>query len=258
MKIAGQLLREFWLPSLAALIWTATNIFAATSQWGSWTKYINIAAPTFFFVSWLTGQYFRVKKQEHVATTLGIIETRVEGVLGKVESQAKEMGYLVDAQIIQTFDEIIDLLRETKDEVADSSRELKLGHAINVNLFKLLRENPFYACRKFLRQAVSYAQHTVDTGRQTELEERYTRCAYHIEELAGNLGRFIRRLDHGKIAWKTGPSATLILGVCDQIDEFRTKILPLSRYHAAPYKGGQKLHEILTNQANNLRALAKA
>lgn len=95
MSVFKQLFKEFWIPSTVAIIWSLVNYSTAKDQDWSFIKIVNIAAPTFFFASWLTAQYFRVRKQEHVSTTLNTIEGRVDSVLGRIEKQADEIEYLV-------------------------------------------------------------------------------------------------------------------------------------------------------------------
>jgi len=55
-RTAKQLLREFWLPTLVAVGWAVVNLRGASER--SVTTFVNIAAPSFFFASWLTAQYF--------------------------------------------------------------------------------------------------------------------------------------------------------------------------------------------------------
>ena len=59
-KTLKQMLREFWLPFVVAIVWTAYVI---------WTEPANLKTiitafgPAFFLASWMTGQFFRVRKQ---------------------------------------------------------------------------------------------------------------------------------------------------------------------------------------------------
>lgn len=91
MKIAWQLLKEFWFPLLAALGWAIFNIHSENA--GEWdlTKIVNIFGPTFFFLSWALGQFFRVKKQSKVEQNFASMETRLQDLVSKVEHQTDEM-----------------------------------------------------------------------------------------------------------------------------------------------------------------------
>lgn len=72
MRTLKQILSEFWLPLLAAICWTAYVL---------WSKPIDLKAvisgfgPAFFLASWMTGQFFRIRKQEKVQSGLSSVET---------------------------------------------------------------------------------------------------------------------------------------------------------------------------------------
>ena len=256
MPILRQLLKEFWLPAIAAVLWSIVNLRSSADQSWTWTKAINVAAPTFFFVSWLTSQYFRVKKQEHVASTLQSIETRVNTVMTEVERQASGLKYLADAQVVQTFDECIDRFREAKEEIADRSRQLKLGDAVDASLFSLNRENPFYSGRRYLYQLIRYGRHCIAINRQTDLEKQFSVAATNVEELAGNIGTFISRLNAANIAWNTPRSRGQLVDILDAIDLFRSELLAHSKFSSQPYKGTQVYATLIQAQIQNLRTLA--
>lgn len=80
MKILLQLLREFWLPLLLAIAWTTFNF--VDRPFTQWTvrEVLNIFGPTFFFVSWLVAQWFRVKKQQRVEDGISEIRRDVRAI----------------------------------------------------------------------------------------------------------------------------------------------------------------------------------
>ena len=55
-------------------------------------KLLETTGTTFFLVSWFTGQFFRIRKQEHVQSGLGSIEQRVEGAVTQLEETAKAVA----------------------------------------------------------------------------------------------------------------------------------------------------------------------
>ena len=57
MNIAIRLLKEFWLPALFAIAWTIYNIRTSGAPW-DFKAILNIFGPTFFLVSWATGQFY--------------------------------------------------------------------------------------------------------------------------------------------------------------------------------------------------------
>jgi len=95
MKLAKQLLREFWLPAAVALAWAATGVFWVGTNAPPWIAFVKDTAACFFLVSWGTGQYFRVKKQSQVETHLEGILARLSEVAGKIEAASAESTALM-------------------------------------------------------------------------------------------------------------------------------------------------------------------
>ena len=90
MRTIKQILREFWLPFVAAISWTAYVL------WGNSINAKGILSafgPSFFLASWMTGQFFRIRKQEHVQSGLASVETRLQRLLGELEAQTKEVTH---------------------------------------------------------------------------------------------------------------------------------------------------------------------
>jgi hypothetical protein len=84
MKLAFQLLKEFWIPLVVSVVWASIGLVWTTTS--PWVAAVKDGAACFFLVSWATGQYFRVKKQTHVENRLTEIVTRLTGVLEKIEA----------------------------------------------------------------------------------------------------------------------------------------------------------------------------
>ncbi|WP_207285146.1 hypothetical protein [Pseudomonas sp. FW300-N2A2] len=83
-----QLLKEFWIPGLIAGGWTTYVL------WGGNITVETVLAelvPSFFLVSWLTGQIFRVRKQAGVESSLQTLEVRVTGLVDKLEVKTQEL-----------------------------------------------------------------------------------------------------------------------------------------------------------------------
>ena len=87
MKTIRQLLKEFWLPLTAAVIWTFVNFNNKSHD--SWTlvSMINVFGPSFFLASWLTAQYFRVTRQAKVENNLEKIEKRANEIFSSIEAR---------------------------------------------------------------------------------------------------------------------------------------------------------------------------
>lgn len=92
-KTLHQLLKEFWLPFLAAGCWTFYVVWKdeITVQ----TVIANFG-PSFFLASWMTGQFFRVRKQAGVESSLTTLEGRVSNVLERLETQTHELTSYMD------------------------------------------------------------------------------------------------------------------------------------------------------------------
>lgn len=88
MKIFKQLLREFLLPFTVALIWTGSNIYFSKDDELSIIKFFNIFGPSFFLVAWMTGQVFRVKKQQGV-------ENKLTTLINELEQKTNHLSDLV-------------------------------------------------------------------------------------------------------------------------------------------------------------------
>ena len=98
-----RLAKEFWLPLLLAAVWTGFGVLSgggydikgAVAKANLQSIIANFAT-SFFFLSWLSGQVFRVKKQAHVEAGLASVEQRIGVLLSKIEAQTESLlGYSV-------------------------------------------------------------------------------------------------------------------------------------------------------------------
>jgi hypothetical protein len=92
MKILVQIFKEFSIPLLLSILWVLYNIYGGEKK-NDWNiqKIVNVFGPTFFLLSWLTGQFFRVRKQTKIEDSFGTMETRFKELLDKVEAKTEEM-----------------------------------------------------------------------------------------------------------------------------------------------------------------------
>lgn len=92
MKLLKQIVKEFWLPLVLSILWVIYNIYGGNNE-GQWSiqRVVNLFGTTFFLLSWLTGQYHRIKKQTKVEDSFDAIETRFKELLGQLESKTNEM-----------------------------------------------------------------------------------------------------------------------------------------------------------------------
>jgi len=87
-KTLSQLVKEFWLPFIAASGWTISAVY---KQEITVQTVIANFGPSFFLASWMTGQFFRVRKQAGVESSLSLLEGRLSGVLDRLESSTLEL-----------------------------------------------------------------------------------------------------------------------------------------------------------------------
>jgi hypothetical protein len=84
---ALRLLEEFSVPLIISIAWTTYVL------WGKEVTVQSVGANfggAFFFVSWMTGQFFRVRKQAGVENSLLAVERRIQAVTDRLEIQTKE------------------------------------------------------------------------------------------------------------------------------------------------------------------------
>ena len=91
MKIALQILKEFWLPFLAAVGWTVFSLLDQTADKGTLRAAVTSFGPSFFLASWLVAQWYRVRKQQKVEAGLGGIEARVQQMLVDLDEKTKDI-----------------------------------------------------------------------------------------------------------------------------------------------------------------------
>ena len=90
MNTFKQLVREFWIPFLLAVAWTAFNIYA-TPQDRNLAGAIKIFGASFFLISWATGQFVRVSRQARTEKGLASVESRLIGLTSNLEDVSKHL-----------------------------------------------------------------------------------------------------------------------------------------------------------------------
>lgn len=99
LRTLKQLIREFWLPLIAAVSWTA---YALSGQHVSQLSVRDIGTvfgPSFFLASWLASQWYRVRKQQKVEGGLESIEASVKRTLADLEVRTNDLiGHVTGGQ----------------------------------------------------------------------------------------------------------------------------------------------------------------
>lgn len=91
MKIVRQLIKEFWIPGLIGILWTLYSIYEGSFDNLTVRSFVNIFGPTFFFVSWLVSQWYRVRKQQKVEDGLQGIEGNVKQMLAQLDEKTSDL-----------------------------------------------------------------------------------------------------------------------------------------------------------------------
>lgn len=95
MKMLKQIILEFWFPLTFAVLWTILRVLSAPDASTGWQQTvlncIGTFAPAFFFLSFLSGQWFRVRKQLKVEGGLISVEQRITDLVGHMEMQASHL-----------------------------------------------------------------------------------------------------------------------------------------------------------------------
>lgn len=93
MAIFKQIAKEFTVPLIFSILWVLYNIYGSdvTKVWST-QSVVNVFGPTFFLLSWLTSQFFRVKKQAKVENSFSIMEGRFEELLDKADKMVSHIS----------------------------------------------------------------------------------------------------------------------------------------------------------------------
>jgi hypothetical protein len=95
MKTLKQIILEFWFPLTFAVLWTILRMLSVPDPSTGWQQTvlncIGTFAPAFFFLSFLSGQWFRVRKQLKVEGGLTSVEQRLTALVGHMEQQANHL-----------------------------------------------------------------------------------------------------------------------------------------------------------------------
>ncbi|KHA70059.1 hypothetical protein NZ35_27515 [Pseudomonas chlororaphis] len=84
-RTAKQLCKEFWLPLIVATGWVAYNWVGQTF---SIKEAITHFSGSFFFVSYMTGQFFRVRKQAGMEASVASLQQRLEKMINDFQEKS--------------------------------------------------------------------------------------------------------------------------------------------------------------------------
>ncbi|SPR97334.1 hypothetical protein [Cupriavidus taiwanensis] len=85
--IIKQIYREFRIPLICATIWTSYNIYASRSI----TTAIASFSASFFFCSWIIGQFLRIAKQQRVESDLNTVKENLVSLINKLEVKTTDL-----------------------------------------------------------------------------------------------------------------------------------------------------------------------
>ena len=84
-KTIIQLIQEFILPLVCALAWAAYDWYVLPLDKRALPHAVTTFGAAFFFVSWMSGQIFRVRKQQKVEDKLHGIENNIRGLISELK-----------------------------------------------------------------------------------------------------------------------------------------------------------------------------
>jgi hypothetical protein len=70
MAVLGRVIAEFWLAFVGALVWATFRTWPIREDWGWVSSFIANFVAAFFFVSYFTGQFLRIKRQTTLEETM--------------------------------------------------------------------------------------------------------------------------------------------------------------------------------------------
>ena len=94
MKFFKQLIREFIFPLLLSIAWVAFNIFGSDDEWNI-QRSVNVFGPTFFLLSWMTGQIFRIRKQIGVESNFESLHEKMLNLVDEIRAQTEDVSNYV-------------------------------------------------------------------------------------------------------------------------------------------------------------------
>lgn len=96
LKIAKQLIREFLIPIIASSLWVAVAWIKNRNL--GLVEIINTFGATFFLISWMSSQYFRVSKQNRTEGELNKIQTNVQVLISELDKKTKTLTELLTGE----------------------------------------------------------------------------------------------------------------------------------------------------------------
>jgi len=125
MKIFKQILKEFSVPLTLSVLWVFYNFYGKATL-VTIKDIVNTFGPTFFLMSWMTGQFFRVKKQTNVEESLLSIESRLKESQGKAVETKKHFDLIKDAFDIKEH--------ELKNKITELSNQIMQANSGNSSI----------------------------------------------------------------------------------------------------------------------------
>lgn len=92
-KIFKQLAREFGIPAILSCVWVTISWMKANNL--SLISAVNTFCTSFFLISWMSGQYFRVSKQTKTEGNLKRIESNIQSLLSELEKKTEALRELM-------------------------------------------------------------------------------------------------------------------------------------------------------------------
>jgi len=162
--------------------------------------------------------------------------------------------YMANERLVYRYTTILQNLSDAKETIGDCRRLVRHKREFSQFDFICNKSNPFYQALKSVQDLDGYTSHVVSVGKGEDLSVYIERSLHHVEELVSFSKRYINALDNVSSDWKTKRTVTLILKLCDLVEEFSNKYTPYTKYKSEKYKNTDLYLAVLKKAVDNTRS----
>lgn len=137
-RVLKRAISEYWIVLVICSVWTWYQVENDISEETEISTGIKAFSTSFFFLAWLSGQFFRIKKQQFVEDQFSSIKGNLDRVLSKISDQTNDligystggdsMAYFSPSFYVGTFNLTLNLMNDCKYPVFDFA-----GYWVNVD-----------------------------------------------------------------------------------------------------------------------------
>ncbi|AVI52191.1 hypothetical protein C5O00_13915 [Pukyongia salina] len=103
-KVFKQIIKEFWIQSLISILWGIYRVYFSEEEDNKFTVFISNFSAALFLLSWMFGQFVRVKKQQKIEEEFGAVKSSIISLTENLKAQTKDLiGYSTGGDSIAYF-----------------------------------------------------------------------------------------------------------------------------------------------------------